>query len=180
MDHIRIHDRKFHILLGSKEIQTRIKKISEQLNTDLCGKDVVFLVILNGSFLFASDLIRQIRFHCRISFVKLASYEGTNSTGSVRQLIGLNEVLENKTVVIVEDIVDSGNTLSTVVDNLLGMHPADLKVVTLLLKPDAYEYNYRIDYVGFKIPNHFVVGYGLDYDGLGRNLNDIYSQTEDP
>jgi hypoxanthine phosphoribosyltransferase len=178
-DSVRIHDKQFRILLKAEEIQKAVQAISRQLNADLQGEDVVFLAILNGSFLFAADLIRHIEFHCRISFVKVASYEGVSSSGSLKQLIGLNDILEDKTVVIVEDIVDSGNTLHSIMHEVQSQKPADLKVATLLLKPDAYEYSYKIDYVGFRIPNRFVVGYGLDYDGLGRNFDSIYAQVDD-
>jgi len=178
MDSIKIHDSKFSLLFGSEKIQAAIDEMGKQLNNDLEGKEVVFLVILNGSFLFAADLIRRIKFHCRISFIKLASYEGTSNSGKIKKLIGLNEMLEDKTVVILEDIVDSGNTLDSIFKVVQPMKPAEVKIATLLLKPEAYEYSYKIDYVGFRISSQFVVGYGLDYDGFGRNLNGIYVLTE--
>jgi hypoxanthine phosphoribosyltransferase len=151
--------------------------MAAQMNHDLTGKDVIFLVILNGSFLFAADLLRQLELHCRISFLKLASYDGFNSS-SLKQLIGINEILEDKTVVIIEDIIDTGNTLDSVIHQVIEKKPAELRIATLLLKPEAYEYMHKIDYVGFRIPNQFVVGYGLDYNGFGRNLNCIYTLAE--
>jgi len=178
MDSIMIHDKRFHLLFRAARIQSVIEKIGKQLNKDLAEKELVFLVILNGSFLFAADLIRRFKHPCRISFVKISSYEGTENSGSIKKLIGINEKLEDKTVIIMEDIVDSGNTLDVVIRELQSLKPAEIRIATLLLKPDAYEYSHKIDYVGFRIPNEFVVGYGLDYNGFGRNMNDIYIQEE--
>jgi hypoxanthine phosphoribosyltransferase len=178
MDSVQIHDLRFELLFGSEEIHSAVENISEQLNTDLADKEVIFLVILNGSFLFAADIIRCIKMNCRITFMTLASYDGNKNSGKVKQLIGLHEELKDKTVVIIEDIVDSGNTLHFVVKQVEAMKPAEIKVATLLFKPDAYKYDYKIDYMGYKISNRFVVGYGLDYNGLGRNLNSIYTQTD--
>jgi hypoxanthine phosphoribosyltransferase len=164
--------------LESEKIQATINKIAIRLNHELFNKDAIFLVILNGSFLFAADLVRRLTINCRISFLKLSSYEGFENGESVRQLIGINEILEDKTVIIVEDIVDTGNTLNLIITQVKEKKPAEIKIVTLLLKPEAYEYPHKIDYVGFKIPDQFVVGYGLDYNGLGRNLNSIYTLVE--
>jgi hypoxanthine phosphoribosyltransferase len=177
METIIIHDNTFQIYLESKKIQAAVEKIATQMNRDLNGKDVIFLVILNGSFLFAADLLRRLTINCRVSFLKLSSYEGFNNEG-LKQLIGINEILEDKTVVIIEDIIDTGSTLDLVINQIRERKPAELKVATLLLKPDAYEYAHKIEYVGFRINNQFVVGYGLDYDGFGRNLNSIYSLAE--
>ena len=135
----------------------------------------MFLGILNGAFLFAADLFRQIDFPARISFVKLASYEGTSSSGFIKELIGWNEDIKNKTIVVIEDIVDTGNTLERIVDELVIRKASEIKIATLLYKPDAYTRNIPLDYVGFEIPNDFVVGYGLDYDGFGRNLPSVYT-----
>lgn len=178
MNTITIHDRSFRIYLESEKIQAAIDKIAKQLNHELINKDVIFLVILNGSFLFAADLVRRLTINCRISFLKLASYEGFENGESVKQLIGLNEILEDKTVVIVEDIVDTGNTLDSIITQVKEKKPTEIKTVTLLLKPESYEFPYKIDFIGFRIPDQFVVGYGLDYDGLGRNLNSIYTLVE--
>ena len=146
-----------------------------QINKDLTGKDVVFLGILNGAFLFAADLFRRIELQARISFVKLASYEGTSSSGTIKELIGWNEDIKNKSVVIVEDIVDTGNTLERIVDELVMRKAAEIRIATMLFKPAAYTKKIPLDYVGFEIPNDFVVGYGLDYDGYGRNLPSVYT-----
>jgi hypoxanthine phosphoribosyltransferase len=179
MKSVKIHDRHFRLLIRSGKIQSVIDKMSRQLNTDLAGKEVIFLAILNGSYMFAADLTRLIHLNCRISFIKVASYEGTENSGSINRLIGLNESLEDKTVIIIEDIVDSGNTLDTIIKEVSRMNPAEIKVATLLLKPEVYEYKHTIDYVGFRIPNLFVAGYGLDYYGFGRNLNSIYAHMEE-
>jgi hypoxanthine phosphoribosyltransferase len=145
------------------------------MNTDLAGKDVVFLGILNGAFLFAADLFRCIDLPARISFIKLASYEGTSSSGTIKELIGWNEDIRNKTIIIVEDIVDTGNTLERIVDELVIRKASEIKIATLLFKPEAYTRDIPLNYVGFEIPNDFVVGYGLDYDGFGRNLPSVYT-----
>ena len=136
---------------------------------------MVFLGILNGAFLFAADLFRRINFPARISFIKLASYQGTSSSGSIKELIGWNEDIKNKTIVVVEDIVDTGNTLERIVDELVIRKAAEIRIAALLYKPDAYKKQIPLHYIGFEIPNDFVVGYGLDYDGFGRNLPSVYT-----
>ena len=148
--------------------------MAEKMNHELRDKNPLFIVVLNGSFMFASDLLRRISIPCAISFIKLSSYEGTSSSGSVNQLIGLNENVKNRTVVIIEDIVDSGNTIERIYQILHELEVGEVKTATLLFKPDAYKKQFAIDYSGLKIPNDFVVGYGLDYDGFGRNLPSIY------
>ncbi|HEY5469780.1 MAG TPA: hypoxanthine phosphoribosyltransferase [Bacteroidales bacterium] len=175
MKEIRILDKKFREMITEKVILERIDVLAKQMNDDLAGKDVVFLGILNGAFLFAADLFRRIDGQARISFVKLASYEGTSSSGFIKELIGWNEDIKNKTVVVIEDIVDTGNTLERIVDELVIRKAAEIKIATLLYKPDAYTRNIPLDYVGFEIPNDFVVGYGLDFDGYGRNLSSVYT-----
>jgi hypoxanthine phosphoribosyltransferase len=175
MKEIRILDKNFRELLSENVIQKRIEEIAGNINNDLKGKDVVFLGILNGAFLFAADLFRLIEFPARISFVKLASYQGTSSSGSIKELIGWNEDIKNKTIVIVEDIVDTGNTLERIVDELVIRKAAEVRIAAMLYKPGAYTKSIPLDYVGFEIPNDFVVGYGLDYDGLGRNLPSVYT-----
>ncbi len=175
MKEIRILDKTFREMITEKVIVAKIKELAAQVNKDLTGKDVVFLGILNGAFLFAADLFRQIDFPARISFVKLASYEGTSSSGFIKELIGWNEDIKNKTIVVIEDIVDTGNTLERIVDELVIRKAAEIKIATLLYKPDAYTRDIPLDYVGFEIPNDFVVGYGLDYDGFGRNLPSVYT-----
>ena len=178
MKEIRILDKKFREYLTEDAIQERIEELAQQINTDLAGKDVVFLGILNGAFLFAADLFRRIDFPARISFVKLASYEGTSSSGSIKELIGWNEDIKNKTIVVVEDIVDTGNTLERIVGELVIRKAAEIKIAALLFKPEAYTKDIPLDYIGFEIPNDFVVGYGLDYDGYGRNLPSVYTLVE--
>jgi hypoxanthine phosphoribosyltransferase len=175
MKEIRILDKKFREFITEKAIQERITELAKQMNNDLKGKDVVFLGILNGAFLFAADLFRQIDLEVRISFVKLASYEGTSSSGSIKELIGWNEDIKNKTIVVIEDIVDTGNTLDRIVDELIIRKASEIKVAALLYKPAAYTKDIPVDYVGFEIPNDFVVGFGLDYNGYGRNLPAVYT-----
>ena len=165
----------FKELITEKAILDRINEIARQINNDLTGKDVVFMGILNGAFLFTADLFRRIDLQSRISFVKLASYEGTSSSGSIKELIGWNEDIKNKTIVIVEDIVDTGNTLERIVDELIIRKASEIKIAAMLFKPGAYTKDIHIDYIGFEISNDFVVGYGLDYDGFGRNLPSVYT-----
>ena len=175
MKEIRILDKSFKEYLTERVIQLRIEELAQQVNIDLAGREVVFLGILDGAFLFAADLFRRINFPARISFVKLASYQGTSSSGSIKELIGWNEDIKNKTIVIVEDIVDTGNTLERIVDELVIRKATEVKVAAMLFKPAAYTKDIHLDYIGFEIPNDFVVGYGLDYDGFGRNLPSVYS-----
>ena len=175
MKEISILDKKFREFLTEEVIRQRIEELAQEINTDLAGKDVVFLGILNGAFLFAADLIRHIKLSSRISFVKLASYQGTGSSGSIKELIGWNEDIKNRTIVIVEDIIDTGNTLERIVDELAIRKASEIKIAALLLKPTAYTKKISLDYIGFEIPDNFVVGYGLDYDGFGRNLPSVYT-----
>lgn len=149
--------------------------MASQMNKDLKGKDVVFLGILNGAFLFAADLFRRLEIPARISFVKLASYEGSKSSGSIKELIGWNEDIRNKTVIVIEDIVDTGHTLERIMDELVMRKALEIRIATVLFKPGAYKSAIHLDYIGFEIPNDFVVGYGLDYDGYGRNLPAVYT-----
>jgi hypoxanthine phosphoribosyltransferase len=175
MKEIRILDKDFRELFTEKVIQQRIEELARQINNDLSGKEVVFLGILNGAFLFAADLFRRIDFPARISFVKLASYQGTSSSGTIKELIGWNENIKNKMIVVVEDIVDTGNTLERIVDELVIRKASEIKIAAMLFKPAAYTKSIPLDYIGFEIPNDFVVGYGLDYDGFGRNLSSVYT-----
>jgi hypoxanthine phosphoribosyltransferase len=178
MKEIRILDKTFREFIKEETIQLRIEELARQVNKDMAGKDVVFLGILNGAFLFAADLFRRIDIEARISFVKLASYEGTSSSGTIKELIGWNEDIKNKTVVVIEDIVDSGNTLERIVDELVIRKASEIKIATMLYKPKAYKKKIPLDYVGIEIPNNFVVGYGLDYNGYGRNLPSVYTLME--
>ncbi len=174
MQEVKVLDRQFSVYLTEEEIQSRISALAEKINEDLKGRDVLFFGILNGSFLFAADLFRQITLEAQISFIKLASYDGTRSSGKIKELIGWNEDISGKTVVVIEDIVDTGSTLERIIGELTLRKATEVKICTLLFKPEAYLKDIPIDYIGFEIPNNFVVGYGLDYDGYGRNLNSIY------
>ncbi len=175
MKQVQVLDKTFQLSIPEADILAAVKRVAEKINTDLAGQEVIFLGILNGSFMFAGDLYKDITIPSQITFLKLASYQGTTSTGNVKRLIGINEDIGNKTVVIIEDIIDSGNTLESIIKQLKGYEPADIKVATFLYKPEAYTKEIPIDYVGLEIPNDFIVGYGLDYDGFGRNLRDIYT-----
>jgi hypoxanthine phosphoribosyltransferase len=178
MKEIQILDKKFSEYLTEEVIQKRIDELAKQVNEELAGKEVVFLGILNGAFLFAADLFRRIDFPSRISFVKLASYQGTSSSGLIKELIGWNEDINNKTIVVLEDIVDTGNTLERIVDELVIRKAAEIKIAALLYKPEAYTKSIPLHYIGFEIPNNFVVGFGLDYDGFGRNLPSVYTLVD--
>lgn len=174
MNSIRVHDKDFIKSIHSEQIEIAVNKIAEQINKDLEGKNPLFLIVLNGAFMFAADLLKKVNIPCQISFVKLSSYIGTRTTSAVRELIGLDEVLTNRTVVIVEDIIDTGITMGVTIDKLKKLEAAEVFIATLLFKPDSFRMNYDIDYIGLKIPNDFIVGYGLDYNGHGRNYPDIY------
>lgn len=176
MEEIIIRDKSFSLSIGPDEIARRVNDMAKDISTDLKERELVFIIILNGAFMFASDLLKQITIPCLISFVKLASYSETTSSGTIKKLIGLNEELKDKTVVIIEDIVDTGNTLDAIIKQIRSFDAAEIKVASLLHKPEVYTHNYTLDYVGFRVPNKFLVGYGLDYDGLGRNLTGIYTE----
>ncbi len=178
MTPIKVHDKFFGIYLSEETIQQRIKELAEEINKEHIGKRPLFIAILNGSFMFASDLFKQLTIDAEICFIKLASYKGTRSTGHVITAIGLDHDLFNRNVIIVEDIVDTGKTLNNFLPQLHHQHPASLRIVSLLHKPQATVFPIVVDYVGFVIPDKFVVGYGLDYDGLGRNLKEIYHLIE--
>ncbi len=176
MKQVKILDKEFKLFIPHEKIQSVIENMAEKMNRDLKGKNPLFLCILNGSFMFAAEIFKRIDMvETEISFVKLASYSGDHSTGKVKQLIGLNENIEGRTVVVLEDIVDTGITIDNIQQQLCGLNPKEVFVATLLLKPDALTKEVDLEYVGMEIPNDFIVGYGLDYDGLGRNLIDIYT-----
>ena len=175
MDTIKINDRQFAISIPEEKILKEVERLAAQISRDLEGKNPLFLCVLNGSFMFAADLFRRITIPAEISFVKLASYEGTASTGVIKEVIGLSENIAGRTVVIVEDIVDTGCTMSKLVENLGTRAPEAIHICTLLLKPEKLKVDLDIKYVALEIPNDFIVGYGLDYDGYGRNLKDIYT-----
>tara|TARA_B100000809_G_C15087324_1_gene511934 strand:- start:887 stop:1423 length:537 start_codon:yes stop_codon:yes gene_type:complete len=178
MEIITVKDKAFKPYISKEDLQTSVEKVAEQINADYKGTEPLFLGVLNGSFMFFSDLLKSVDLECKVSFVKLASYEGTSTTGKVNELIGLSESIEGRDVIIVEDIVDTGNTLVKLYDILSKGNPKSIKIATLLYKPEAYKKKHPIDYVGLEIPNAFVLGYGLDYDGLGRNLSSIYVLNE--
>lgn len=175
---IQVHDKKFQPFLTTAQIDEQISKMAASINKDYAGKRPLFIGILNGSFMFASDLFKHITVDAEISFIKLASYKGTRSTGHVITSIGLDESLRDRHVVIIEDIVDTGKTLSEFLPQLMDQQPASLKIAALLHKPDALKHDLKIDYLGFSVPDKFLLGFGLDYDGLGRNLKEIYQLVE--
>lgn len=174
MKTIKVKDKEFKLSIKAEEINEAVESIALKLNRDLKGKKPIFLVVLNGAFIFAADLYRKIEIESEISFVKLASYSGTESTSEVKELIGLNEKLRGRTVVILEDIIDSGNTMQYLISKLMYLGVSEVLLAVLLFKPSAFRDNFRIDYLGLEIPNDFIIGYGLDYDGFGRNYADIY------
>ncbi|MCD6090835.1 MAG: hypoxanthine phosphoribosyltransferase [Bacteroidales bacterium] len=178
MKEVQLHDRHFSVSIGADEIDKAVQKVADKINIDYEGKNPLFLVVLNGAFIFASDLLKKVTINCEISFVKLSSYSGTESTHIVRELIGLDEILTDRYVIVVEDIIDTGITMENTIQKLKHLQAADVKIATLLFKPKSFRKNYNIDYIGMEIPNGFIVGYGLDYDGLGRNLPDIYKVIE--
>lgn len=178
MNHIRVRDKNFEPYIHAADIDREIRRLAAELSRDYAGKTPLFIAILNGSFMFASDLFKQLDFPAEICFVKLASYKGTKSTGHVITSIGLDEPVYDREVVVLEDIVDTGKTLSQFLPQLEQQQPRSLKLCSLLHKAEATVYPVQIHYLGFTIPDRFVVGYGLDYDGLGRNLGQIYQLVE--
>lgn len=178
MNRIQIKDKSFEISIPETKILERIKVVADKINADMADKNPLFLAVLNGSFVFAADLMRMITIPSEISFVKLASYQGTTSTGVIKEVIGINEDLTDRHVVIVEDIVESGLTIKRMIETLGTRNPASIEICTLLLKPDRLTVPLDIKYVAMEIPNDFIVGYGLDYDHQGRNLRDIYTVVE--
>jgi len=178
MDNVRILDKEFKLFISEKQIQEAVERMASRMNKELKGQKIFLIGILNGCFMFAADLIRNLDLDCTITFLKLASYQGTSSTGKVKRLIGLNEDIKDQTVVVLEDIVDTGITLDFIQKQLRGYEPAEIKLATLLYKPEACRQDVSLDYVGIEIPDDFVVGYGLDYNGYGRNLRQIYTVIE--
>jgi hypoxanthine phosphoribosyltransferase len=171
---ITIRDKTFEICLSTGEIQSRITELANQISTDLNGKRPLFICVLNGAFIFAADLFKRISIEAEVSFVRVSSYAGTQSTGEIKNVMGVSDDLSGRTVVIVEDIVDRGDTAVYLVEELKKKAPDKIYFASLLLKPKALRHEMKIDYLGFEVPNDFLVGYGLDYDGLGRNYQDIY------
>ena len=174
MGTIRVKDREFEVFLKEEDIQKEIKRVASEINRDYKDKEPLFLCILNGSFMFAADLLKDVNVPCNVSFVKVASYQGTNTTGKVKELMGLQENVEGRHVIIVEDIVDTGYTMRDVLDSLAEKNAASVNVCALLCKPDKLKVDINLKYLAMNIPNGFIVGYGLDYDGFGRNSRDIY------
>ncbi|MEQ8711681.1 MAG: hypoxanthine phosphoribosyltransferase [Cyclobacteriaceae bacterium] len=169
-----IKDKDFDLYISGSQIQERILTIAAKINEDYKDTQPLFICVLNGAFMFASDLIKQLDFFPEISFVKVSSYSGLHTTGVVKSLIGLNEDIRDREILLIEDIIDSGLTMKYLLAELNELNPKSIKLATLLFKPEAFKGSYGIDYIGFEIPNEFVVGYGMDYDGFGRNLPDIY------
>jgi hypoxanthine phosphoribosyltransferase len=174
----KLNDKYFKKYIHSADLQVKVSELSARINTDLEGKKPLFVIVLNGAFIFASDLLKGVTIDCEMAFVKLSSYQGTQSSGVVQQIIGLDLDIKGRTIVVIEDIVDTGLTLVRFLETLREMEPAEVKVAACLLKPDAFKSKFPIDYLCYSIPNEFVVGYGLDYDGLGRNSGDIYKIVE--
>jgi len=175
MERVTIKDKTFGVSMSEAEIKQRVKEVAQQISRDMEGKNPLFLAVLNGAFIFAADLMREMTIPCEISFVKLASYQGTTSTGKIKEVIGINENLSGRTVIILEDIVETGQTIKRMVDQLGTRNPASIHVCTLFFKPERLQEDLKLDYVAFRIPNDFILGYGLDYDQQGRGLRDLYT-----
>ncbi|MCB2379740.1 hypoxanthine phosphoribosyltransferase [Hymenobacter sp. BT635] len=172
---ISLHDKQFAPYLTAGQITAAVRELAAQLNRDYAGKQPLFIAVLNGSFMFAADLLKEIQLPCEIAFIRVASYEGTSSTGTVREIMGLQEEVAGRDLVILEDIVDTGHTMKALLELLRAKNPASVEVATLFLKPECLQHELALRYVGLSIPNDFIVGYGLDYDGLGRNYPDVYT-----
>ena len=172
---VQVLDKQFELFIPFSEIQSRLVGMGSELNREYATLNPVFVPVLNGSFMFASDLIREICIPCEVSFVKTASYEGISSSGKVRELIGIDSQLKGRHLVLLEDIVDTGKTLAALLDTLRNLEPASIRIASLFLKPDAFKEKFEIDFCGFSIPDRFIIGYGLDYNGYGRNYRDVYS-----
>ena len=175
MNTIQIKDKKFILSIPESEILAAVRKVAEDINCDVADKNPLFICVLNGAFMFAGDLMKNVDIPCEITFIKLASYEGLYTTGAVKEIIGLSESVVGRNVVVVEDIVDTGITMERILSSLRAKGANEIRVATFLQKPDALQRDITVDYVAMKIPNDFIVGYGLDYDGYGRNLKDIYT-----
>ena len=174
MKTVKVLDKEFSLYIPQEKIENAIQTVADQLNKDMVDKNPLFLVVLNGAFMFASELFKRLTIPCEISFVKLSSYAGTETTNVVRELIGLDHSLEGRNVVVVEDIVDTGHTMRYTLEKLRNLHASDVRIATLFFKPKSFQYDYPINYKAMDIDNEFIVGYGLDYDQQGRNLPDIY------
>lgn len=175
MDTIQIKDKQFRVSIKEEKILAEVRRVANEINRDLADKNPLFLSVLNGSFMFTSDLMKLITIPCELSFVKLASYQGIASTGAIKEVIGINEEISGRTVVIIEDIVDTGLTIQRLLETLGTRGPEEIHIASLLVKPEKLKIELDIRYVAMEIPNDFIVGYGLDYDGFGRNYPDIYT-----
>ncbi|WP_174805788.1 hypoxanthine phosphoribosyltransferase [Hymenobacter jejuensis] len=171
---ISLHNKQFAPYLPAAEITTAVQELGARLNADYADKQPLFVAVLNGSFMFAADLMKEMHVPCEIAFIRVASYEGTSTTGEVKEILGLREEIEGRHIVILEDIVDTGHTMRALLQTLRAKQPASLEVATLFIKPECLQHELDIRYIGLSIPNEFIVGYGLDYDGLGRNFPDVY------
>ena len=178
METIRIKDKQFKTFITEEQILKEVARVGEEINRDLADANPLFVSVLNGSFMFTADLMKHVSVPCEISFVKLASYAGTSSTGKVKELVGLNDDITGRTIVIVEDIIDTGLTMERLIETLKARNPKEIRIATLLVKPDKLKVDLDINYIAMSIPTDFIVGYGLDYDGLGRNYRDIYTVIE--
>lgn len=178
MSRIKLHDREFEISISNEEICREVKRVASQINEDYAGKRPLLLGVLNGCFMFVAELMRNLEIECEISFVKLSSYQGTNSTGVIREVLGLTESITGRDVIIVEDIVDTGYTMQNMLETLGTRNPASIRIASLFVKPARLKVPVDVKYSVFTIPDRFIVGYGLDYDGLGRNLPDVYDVVE--
>ena len=171
---IKLHDKTFRVLIPAEEIDKAVTRVAEQLNERYEGRTPIFLGVLSGSFLFLADLVRKVNFENQLAFVKISSYQGTESTGKVKQQLGVNFDIEGRDIIIVEDIIETGHSMNYLLDHLREKNPASISICTLFFKPEKFLYEYEVDYVALSIGNEFIVGYGLDYNQLGRNLKDIY------
>ena len=171
---VTVRDKTFEVFISADAIHKRVSELSATMSADLAGTRPLFICVLNGSFIFAADLFRNITTDAEISFIRVSSYEGTQSTGNVKSIVGISQDLSDRTVVLLEDIVDTGDTAVYLLDHIRSHNPAKIYFASLLLKPKALRHQVHLDYTGFEVPNDFLIGYGLDYDGLGRNLPDIY------
>ena len=178
MKRVKILDKDFELFIEAADIQNSIKNVALAINEELRGKEPIFVAVLNGSFMFAGDLMKHVNISSEITFVRIASYKGVNSTNDMKEVLGLNEDIKGRTVVIVEDIVDTGHTIDRLITQFEALEPKEIKIATLLFKPKALIKDVKPDYVALEIPNDFIVGFGLDYDGYGRNLQDIYKIKE--
>ena len=178
MNRITIKDKTFEVSMSEAQIKARVKELAQEISRDMEGKNPLLLGVLNGAFIFAADLMREMTIPCEISFVKLASYQGTTSTGTIHEVLGINEDLSGRHVIIVEDIVESGLTIKRMVEQLGTRGPASVSICTLFFKPERLKEDLHLDYVAFRIPNDFILGYGLDYDQQGRGLKDLYTLVE--